>query len=71
MDSGAALVLGYWTFVVAILAFQWWFAVHHPILNVLTFPFEVVFDVLLFMGGVLVTLFGVSRRPSDSREVGS
>ena len=70
-DSGAALVLGYWTFVVAILAFQWWWAVHHPILNVLTFPFELVFDVLLFVAGVLVTLFGVSRRPSDSREVGS
>ena len=70
-DSGGALVLGYWTFVVAILLFQWWWAVHHPILDILTLPFEVVFDVLLFVGGILVTLSGLGGRSSDSREVGS
>ena len=68
---GAATVLGYWVFVVAILLFQWWFSVHHPILQVLLLVFEVVFDVLLFMGGILVTLLSLVGRPSGYRQVGS
>ena len=68
---GAATVLGYWVFVIAILLFQWWFAVHHPILQVLLLVFEVVFDVLLFMGGILVTLLSLVGRPTGYRQVGS
>jgi hypothetical protein len=68
---GATLVIAYWAFVIAILLFQWWFAIHHPILQILFFVFEVVFDVLLFMGGLLVTLLALVGQPTGYRQVGS
>ena len=67
------LVLGAWSFFAAILLFQWWFSIHHPILTLLFLPFEVLFD--LVVGGIVVvfTLMGLAAGrsgPSAGREVG-
>lgn len=71
--TGVAEIAAYWLFFVAILAFQWWFAIHHPILEILTLPFEVLFDVILVVGGVLVTIWALvsHRSQQSSRQLGS
>lgn len=73
--AGVGLILGAWLFFVAILAFQWWFTIHHPILNILLLPLELLFDLVLFVVAVAVTIFGVvggrgGRITEGSREVG-
>jgi hypothetical protein len=73
---GVGLVLGAWLFFVAILAFQWWFSIHHPILNVLLLPLELLFDLVLFVVAVAATILGLvgGRGGNGSvgyREVGS
>jgi hypothetical protein len=73
---GVGLVLGAWLFFIAILAFQWWFSIHHPILNVLLLPLELLFDLVLFVVAVAATILGVVggrgvRGSGGSREVGS
>ncbi|HEV2317536.1 MAG TPA: hypothetical protein VGV89_08200 [Thermoplasmata archaeon] len=74
--AGVGLILGAWLFFVAILAFQWWFTIHHPILNILLLPLELLFDLVLFVVAVAVTIFGVvggrgGSMAEGSREVGS
>ena len=69
--SGIAVV-GFWAFFLAILVFQWWFAIHHPILTVLLFVFELGFDLLLLVVGVILTAgFLLSPRHDSGREVGA
>ncbi len=69
--SGVAVV-GFWAFFLAILVFQWWFAVHHPVLTVLLFVFELGFDLLLLVVGIVLTAaFFLAPRADSGREVGA
>lgn len=70
-SSGIAVV-GFWAFFLAILVFQWWFAVHHPVLTILLFVFELGFDLpLLVVGLVLTAGFFLAPRADSGREVGA
>ncbi len=69
--SGVA-VLGFWAFFLAILVFQWWFAIHHPVLTVLLFAFELGFDLLLLLVGTILILgFLLAPRADSGRQVGA
>ncbi len=54
------LIAGIWLLFVAVLGFQWWWSIHHPILQILTLPFEIVFDVLGVIVSVVVTIFALT-----------
>ena len=67
------LVLGAWSFFAAILLFQWWFSIHHPLLTLLFLPFEILFDIVVVGVVVVLTLMSLSggrSGPSAGREVG-
>lgn len=70
--TGMGLILGVWLFVGAILLFQYWWSVHHPILNLLTFPFELLFDVVVVVIAVVFTFVGLlgGGPAPGSRQVG-
>ena len=54
------LIAGIWLLFAAILGFQWWWSIHHPILQILTLPFEIVFDLLGVVVSVVVTVFALT-----------
>lgn len=65
-------VIAFWAFFVAILLFQWWFAIHHPAMTVLLFIFELGFDaMMLLFGAVITVMFLVGGRSNPSRQVGA
>ena len=68
------LIAGIWLLFAAVLGFQWWWSIHHPILQVLTLPFEILFDILGILVSVVVTIFALTgARPGagTAREVGA
>ncbi len=70
--AGAGTVVGVWLLFAAVLGFQWWWSVHHPILQILTLPFELVFDLTAAMVSIVVTLAVLvgHRGSAPGREVG-
>jgi len=62
-SMGIGLILGAWLFFAAILLFQWWFSIHHPILTVLFLPFELLFDVIVFVLALMATVMGFLHSP--------
>ena len=67
------MIAGIWLLFAAVLGFQWWWSIHHPILQLLTLPFEVVFDLIGILVSVFVTVFALTgARPGQpvSRQVG-
>ena len=67
------LIAGVWLLFPAVLGFQWWWSIHHPILQILTLPFEVVFDLIWILVSIVVTVVAVTgARPGAgvSREIG-
>ena len=70
--SGGIAVIAFWAFFVAILVFQWWFSIHHPLLTVLLGIFELGFDLLfLLVGAVLTVGFLIAPRADSGRRVGA
>ncbi|MHB8430186.1 MAG: hypothetical protein ACYDDZ_06600 [Acidimicrobiales bacterium] len=70
--GGGIAVIGFWSFFLVILVFDWWFSIHHPILQILVFLPEVLFDALLFLIGIVLTLgFFVAPQGDSGRRVGS
>ncbi len=69
--AGVGIIVAVWALFAAILGFQWWWSQHHPVLQVLTLPFEIVFDLvgILFSIGVTFLVLVGGRGPSG-REVG-
>ena len=68
------LIAGIWLLFVAVIAFQWWWSIHHPILQLLTLPFEILFDILGVLVSVVVTVFtltGMRPGASGGRQVGA
>ena len=64
-------VVGFWAFFLVILVFQWWFAIHHPILTILLFVFELGFDLILLAVGIVLTAgFFLAPRADSGRQVG-
>ena len=61
------LIAGIWLLFAAVLGFQWWWSIHHPILQVLTLPFEILFDILGVLVSLVVTVFALTgARPGGS-----
>ncbi len=68
--SGIAVV-GFWAFFLAILGFQLWFAIHHPVLTILLFVFELGFDLVLLVVGIVLTAgYFLAPRADSGRQVG-
>lgn len=70
--SGIGIAVGALLFFAAVLAFEWWFEIHHPIIAFLGLPFVILGDLVL---GVLVFVaiaFGLTREPGagSSRQLG-
>lgn len=64
-------VVGFWAFFLVILVFQWWFAIHHPVLTILLFVFELGFDLILIAVGLVLTVgFFLAPRADSGRQVG-
>lgn len=66
-------ILFVWGLLAAVLVFQWWFAVHHPILTVFLFLFEAAFDVFLGIVALFVTvtvLWGAVKRRVSATVIG-
>jgi len=60
---GIGIAVGALLFLAAVLAFEWWFEIHHPIISFLGLPFVILGDLVL---GVLVLVavgFGLTREP--------
>ena len=67
------LIAGIWLLFAAVLGFQWWWSIHHPILQLLTLPFEVVFDLIGILVSIVVTVIALTgARPGQTvgRQIG-
>ena len=67
------LIVGIWLLFAAVLGFQWWFSIHHPVLQLLTLPFEIVFDLIGVLVSIVVTVMALAgARPGagPARQVG-
>ncbi len=72
--SQVGMIAGVWLLFAAVLGFQWWWSIHHPILQILTLPFEIIFDLIGILVSVFVTVFALTgQKPGAglAREVGA
>lgn len=68
------MIAGVWLLFATVLGFQWWWSIHHPYLQLLTLPFEIIFDLLGILVSVFVTVLALTgQRPGAglAREVGA
>lgn len=70
--SGLGIALGAMLFLAAILAFEWWFEIHHPIISLLGLPFVILGDLVLGVLVLVAIAFGLTREPGpgSGRQLG-
>ena len=69
---GVGIIVAVWLLFVAVIAVEWWWNGQHPILMLLTLPFEWAFDIfgILFALVVTILVLAGSHANQSGREVG-
>lgn len=70
--SGVGIAVGALLFLAAVLAFEWWFEIHHPIISFLGLPFVILGDLVLGVLVLVAIAFGLTREPGpgSGRQLG-
>jgi len=61
--SGVGIAVGALLFLAAVLAFEWWFEIHHPIIAFFGLPFVILGDLVLGILVLVAIVFGLTRGP--------
>lgn len=61
--GGIGIAVGALLFLAAVLAFEWWFEIHHPIIAFFGLPFVILGDLVLGVLVLVVIAFGLTREP--------